>query len=77
MLITETIIINNAQYTRTWSDSNKMIEREGTLYESALDLTHLGRTYTETDQDIPDMEAEEPDYLAALDKLGVTASDEE
>lgn len=72
MLRTETIIINDAQYTRTWSDLNKMIARDGVLYESALDLTHLGRTYTETDQDIPDMEAEEMDYLTALDRLGVS-----
>lgn len=72
MLITETIVINDAQYTRTWSDLNKMIERNGAMYESALDLTDLDRTYTETDQDIPDTEAEEMDYLTALDRLGVS-----
>lgn len=72
MLKTETITINNTEYTRTWSDAGKMIERDGNLYEEAIDLVYLGRTYTETEQDIPEVEAEEADYLAALDRLGVS-----
>ena len=76
MLKTENITINGVPYVRTWSDIGKMIERDGAMYEEALDPAHLGRTYTETEQDIPDTEAEETDYLAALDRLGVTSDDE-
>ena len=73
MLKTKTITINDKEYTRTWSAAGKMIERDGAFYESAVDPAHLGRTYTETDQDIPEQEATEADYLAALDRLGVSA----
>ena len=75
MLKTETITINGTEYIRTWSDAGKLIERDGILYESAVDPAYLGRTYTETEHDIPDAEAEEADYLAALDKLGVSADE--
>lgn len=52
MIKTETVIINEKEYTRTWSDNNMMIERDGALYEEALDPVDSGRTYTETDQEI-------------------------
>lgn len=53
MIKTETVTINEKEYTRTWSDNNMMIEREdGALYEEALDPVDSGRTYTETDQEI-------------------------
>ncbi len=75
MLKTKTITINDKEYTRTWSDAGKMIERDGVLYESAVDPAHLGRTYTETEQDILEVEATEVDYLAALERLGVSADE--
>lgn len=75
MLKTETITINGKTFTRTWSDAGYMVERDGALYEEAIDPEELGRTYTETDQPIEDTEATEADYLAALDKLGVSADD--
>lgn len=37
---------------RTYSDKRKMIERDGELYEEAVDPEATGRTYTETDIDI-------------------------
>ena len=53
MIKTETVTINEKEYTRTWSDNNMMIRREdGALYEEALDPVDSGRTYTETDQEI-------------------------
>lgn len=75
MLKTETITINGTEYICTWSDAGKLIERDGNLYESAVDPAYLGRSYTETERDIPDVEAEEADYLAALDRLGVSADE--
>ena len=71
MLKTETMNINEKEYVRTWSDNGKMLERDGDLYEEAIDLTELGRTYTESEQDIPDAEAEDADYLSALERFGV------
>ena len=37
---------------RTYSDAGKKIERDGVLYDEAVDPIGSGRTYTETDQDI-------------------------
>lgn len=72
MLIIENITINGADYTRTWSDLNVMIERDGALYEEAIDPIDSGRVYTETDQPIiHEGEAEEADYIAALERFGV------
>ena len=56
---------------RTYSDSGMMIERDGALYEEAIDPAELGREYTETAEPIPDAEATEADYLAALERFGV------
>lgn len=72
MIQTETITINGKEYIRTWSDQTMMIERDGALYEEAIDPIDSGRTYTETEHPIVDeSEATEEDYLAALSSLGV------
>ena len=72
MLKTETVTYNGKDYIRTWSDADQMIERDGALYEEAVDPVDSGRTYTETDQPIVrEGEAEESDYLAALERFGV------
>lgn len=60
---------------RTYSDTGMMIEREGVLYSEAIDPADSGRTYTESTEPIEGEEATEADYLAALDKLGVSADD--
>ena len=39
---------------RTYSDKGCYIEREGIKYEEAIDPEELGRTYTETDEKIPE-----------------------
>lgn len=71
MVKTETLNINGKTFVRTWSDEGMMIERDGKRYEEAIDPIEFGRTYTETEQEIPDREAEENDYLTALERLGV------
>lgn len=65
---------------RTYSDRGMMIERDGVRYSEAIDPADLGRVYTETDEAISGGEAyggsaTEADYLAALDKLGVSEDD--
>ena len=49
MIVTEQLTINDRQFTKTYSDSGFMIERDGVQYSEAIDPTELGRTYTETD----------------------------
>ena len=49
MILTESLTINNKQFTKTYSDAGFMIERDGVQYSEAIDLSEFGRTYTETD----------------------------
>ena len=56
MLKTEIVTYNGKAYIRTWSDQNMMVERDGALYEEAIDPVEMGRTYAETDQPIPVIE---------------------
>lgn len=57
--------------TRAYSDAGVYIERDGAIYEEAIDPTAEGRTYTETEIPIKDEEASAEDYEAALGDLGV------
>lgn len=49
MIIAEQLIINDRQFTKTYSDSGFMVERDGAQYSEAIDPAEFGRTYTETD----------------------------
>ena len=49
MIIAEQITINDRQFTKTYSDSGFMVERDGAQYSEAIDPAEFGRTYTETD----------------------------
>ena len=53
-IVTEKIVINNRSFIRTYSDKGYMIERDGIRYSEAVDPVNSGRTYTETDEPIPD-----------------------
>ncbi len=53
-IATETTTINGAEFTRTYSTTNKYIERDGVRYAEAIDPVGSGREYTETAEDIPD-----------------------
>ena len=48
MIKTEIITINGAQFQKTWSDANCLIERDGEKYSEAVDPIDIERTYTET-----------------------------
>lgn len=61
MIKTEQIRLNGVDYTRTYSDKNMMIEREGLVYSEAIDPIGSGRTYTETDMPIPEEGEDEAD----------------
>lgn len=49
MIISETIKLNDKNYTKTYSDAGFYIERNGVHYAEAIDPLGSGREYTETD----------------------------
>ena len=71
MIVTENIIINGKEFSRTYSSLGFYIERDGIKYGEAIDLPTFGYTYTETDELMETEDATEKDYLEALAKLGV------
>ena len=72
MIKVETITIKDKQYTKTYSDSGYMIERDGVQYSEAIDPIGTDRVYTETDITIDyGEEATEQDYQNALAEMGV------
>ena len=76
MIKTEQLIINYKQFTKSYSDSGYMIERDGVQYSEAIDPTELGRTYTETDIPIEgEGDLTVTDALEMLSEMGVDASD--
>ena len=61
MIKTETLIINNREFIRTYSDAGFKIRKDGTdeIYDEAIDPADSGRTYTETDELIEIFEEDE------------------
>lgn len=49
MIISETIKLNDKNFTKTYSDAGFYIERNGVHYAEAIDNIGSGREYTETD----------------------------
>lgn len=43
---------DGAILNRTYSDKGMKVERDGVLYDEAIDLEYLNRQYTETDEPI-------------------------
>lgn len=76
MIITEQITINNRQFTKTYSDSGFMVERDGAQYSEAIDPAEFGRTYTETDIPIEgEGDLTVTDALEMLSEMGVDVND--
>lgn len=59
MIITETYMLNGREFTRTYSDANRYVVRDGIEYSEANDPSEFGRTYTEGDVMEENTEAEE------------------
>ena len=49
MIRTEKFYINDREFNRTYSDSNRYVVRDGISYGEACDPAEFGRTYTEGD----------------------------
>ena len=47
MIIVENITVNGTEFTRTYSDANRYVVRDGIEYSEAWDPAQFGRTYTE------------------------------
>lgn len=47
MIRTETFYIDGREFTRTYSDANRAVVRDGVSYSEACDPAEFGRTYTE------------------------------
>lgn len=47
MIITETYMLNGREFTKTYSDSNRYVVRDGIEYSEANDPSEFGRTYEE------------------------------
>lgn len=59
-IIQETFYIGDRQFTRTYSDANRYVVRDGIEYSEANDPSEFNRTYTEGNiMDDTDTEAEE------------------
>jgi hypothetical protein len=60
MLITETVTIKDEKFVKNYSDRGLFIERDGVMYEEAVDPIEYkdSRIYTETDKPI-EMEQEQ------------------
>lgn len=58
---------------RTYSDAGFKIERDGVVYDEAIDPADLNRIYTETNEprEVVEGEATDADYQEALENLGV------
>ena len=49
MIKVETFYIGEREFTRTYSDANRYVVRDGVSYSEACDPAEFGRTYTEGD----------------------------
>lgn len=58
MIKTQSLTIGGQEYTRTYSDDNRFVVRDGVSYSEAVDPAYLGRTYTEGEE-MPDEEISE------------------
>ncbi len=47
MIKTESLTINGRAFTKTYSDENRYVVRDGVEYEEAIDPSEFNRTYTE------------------------------
>lgn len=61
MLITEEITIKDEKFVKNYSDRGLFIERDGVMYEEAVDPIEYkdSRIYTETDKLIEEVEENE------------------
>lgn len=69
-IVTETYDLNGRSFTRTYSDANRYVVRDGVAYSEANDPADLNRQYTEgermTDDEIAAQVEEALDILMGV-----------
>lgn len=68
MIVTESYMTrrDGVKLYRSYSDEGFYIERDGEMYEEAIDPDGVNRTYTETDELIPVEELSAEEALAII-----------
>ncbi len=66
---TETFYISGREFTRTYSDANKYVMRDGISYSEACDPAEFNRTYTEGDLILDSELVEEQDEYAQVGRI--------
>lgn len=64
MIKIETVTINNKEFQHTYSNEGYKIERDGIIYDDAIDPIDSGRIYTETTEKIESEELSEIEQKA-------------
>ena len=71
MIRTETYMLGEREFTRTWSDANRYVVRDGVEYSEANDPSKFGRVYTEGELMPPeDIAAQAEEVLNILMGVG-------
>lgn len=65
-IISETVKLNDKNFTRTYSDAGFYIERNNMFYTEAIDPLGSGREYTETDRLIETEEQSVEEKISAV-----------
>lgn len=52
MIVTESMLINDCEFIRTYSDGGYLVERDGVKYCEAMDPAGMNHEYTETQERI-------------------------
>ena len=63
MIRTETYMLGEREFTRTWSDANRFVVRDGVEYTEANDPAEFGRVYTEGELMPPEDIAEQAEEV--------------
>ena len=77
MIKTELIVVDERQLRRTWSDAGFMIERDGAVYNEAVDPVEFDRVYTETDIPVGSGSEDEIDQDEAVSAVKILLGMEE
>ena len=68
MIVAENMTINGKNFIRTYSNSGYKVERDGVLYDEAIDPAVVNRAYTESAEPVETM-SETEEKAAAFDIL--------
>ena len=63
MIRTETYMIGEREFIRTWSDASRYVVRDGVEYSEANDPAEFGRVYTEGELMPPEEIAEQAEEV--------------